>query len=99
MEMKEIKKKLLAGKIRITSHATKRLNKRGYAPSDIISCIWNGKRTKVQAHNNKITFVIEGQDRDGYPIVVVVGKDDKKADNLAIVTVFPPIDDKFERTI
>lgn len=99
MNMREIRKKLLAKKIRITVHAMKRLVKRGYSTTDIISCIWSGEKTKVQMFNGQITVVVEGLDTDGYPIVIIIGRDNKSKENLAIITVFPPIDTKFKRVI
>lgn len=99
MNMREIKKSLLAGRIRVTDHAMKRINKRGYTRSDIISCIWNGEKTKNQFFEGQLTVVVEGVDVDGYPIVIIVGKDHLNKNNLAIVTVLPPIDTKFKRTI
>lgn len=99
MEMKQIKKALLQGRIRITAHTKKRLLKRGYTLSDIISCIWSGERTKVQVSKGKIVVVVEGRDMDNLPIVLIVGKDDLNPQNYAIVSLFPPIDEKFKRVI
>ena len=99
MDMKQIKKALLQGKIRITPYTNRRMLKRGYTQSDIISCIWTGERTKVQVKRGSIVVVVEGHDMDKLPMVLVVGKDKFNPLNYAIVSVFPPIDKKFKRVI
>lgn len=99
MEMKKIKKSLLQESIRITLHAKKRMQKRGYTQSDLISCIWGGEITERQFFNHKACVIVEGMDMDGLPIVVVVGKDNLNPNRLAIITVYPPIDEKFKRVI
>jgi len=99
MEMKQIKKALLQEKIRITLHAKNSLEKRGYTSSDIISCIWGGELTKTQFFQQKVRVIVEGKDMDDLPIVLVIGKDDSNPTQLAIVSVYPPINKKFKRVI
>lgn len=99
MDMRTIKKALLQGRIRVTHHAKKRMEKRGYTVTDLMNCIWNGELTKRQVFDNRYCVVVEGSDLDGYPIVLIVGRDDKNPKRLAIVSVFPPLHKKFQRVI
>jgi len=99
MEIKQIKKALLKEEIRISSHAKERMTKRGYTYSDLISCIWGGELTKKQFFRNRISMIVEGNDMDGFPIVLVVGKDETKLTGLVIISVFPPIKGKYKNVI
>lgn len=99
LEVKKVKKALFQGRIRITEHARKRMDKRGYTQSDIISCICSGEQSKLQFFSGKVRIVIEGRDTDKLPMVVIVGKDDKYVGQLAIVSVFPPLEEKFKYVI
>ena len=97
--MKQIKKSLLSSKIRVTYHAKERMEKRGYTSSDIMNCIWTGNITKLQVMKGKICAVVEGNDLDNFPMVLIVGKDDVNQKRLAIISVFPPIKPTFSRVI
>lgn len=99
MDMKTIKKALMQGRIRKTSHTKQRMYKRGYTNSDLIACIMSGEKTKIQVFQRKIRVTVEGIDTDQKPIVLVIGKDDLNPNGLAIVSVMPPIKDKFRRVI
>lgn len=97
--MKQIKKALLQEKIRITEQAKKRMKKRGYTNSDIISCIWGGELTKIQLFMNRVCVFLEGKDMDGLPIILVVGEDNLDPNQLEIVSVIPPINKNFKCVI
>lgn len=99
MEMKTIKKALMQGQVRLTSHLLKRIDKRGYMKSDIIACIMSGERTRLQPYKNKVCAVVEGVDRDGLPMVVVIGHDFTGKALFTVVTAMPPIEEKFHRVI
>ncbi|MDX1807183.1 MAG: DUF4258 domain-containing protein [Paenisporosarcina sp.] len=99
MEMKKIKKALMQGRVRLTTHAVQSMNKRGYTKSDVISCIMSGEKTEVQAYQRKVRVVIEGFDIDNKPIAVVIGRDPLHTNGYALVTVMPPIAEKFKRVI
>lgn len=60
MEIKEIKKALLRGdSIRLTNHTLRRIAKRGYTKTDLISCILNGEITRLQTYRNRLSALIE----------------------------------------
>lgn len=90
---------MLQERIRISQHAKAAMDKRGYTNTDIIACIWSGEATEHQLFRGSYRTIVEGKDADKLPVVLVVGKDDKDAARLAIVTIFPPIKDKFKRVI
>ena len=99
MRTKDIKKALLKGKIRLSTHTIERMEKRGYTKSDLISCIMGGEVTEVQFHNNALRVLIEGVDTDNLPIVVAIGKDKEAKDVFVVITVMPPIHQRFSRVI
>lgn len=99
MELRKIKKSLLQGRIRITAHARSRMRKRGYTETDIMSCILSGDITNIQWFKKRVCAIVEGSDLDKFPMVVVVGRDEKNPKGYVIVSVFPPIHKKFKRVI
>lgn len=99
MRVKDIKKALFKGKIRLSAHTMERMEKRGYTKSDLISCIMGGEITEVQLHDNALKVLIEGVDTDNLPIVVSIGRDKKAKDAFSIITVMPPINPRFKRVI
>lgn len=97
--MKAIRKSLHCSEVRLTNHALKQMDKRGYTKKDLLCCIWMGERTELQFHRSQYKAVIEGVDSDGLPITCIVCIDGKDKRYLAIITVFPPIKNKFKRVI
>lgn len=96
LTIKKVKKALCQSKIKLTQYTLKRMEKRGYTKSDLIHAIWHGEITKVQRFKG-LRVVIESVDCYNAPIVLVVGLDHKGI--ITVVTVFPPIQDKFRRVI
>lgn len=92
MTLKSIRKKLLAGRIRITIHARRRMIKRGYSPSDVMLVIMQGQIHEYQSSKGRLGVVLVGEDVDSNPLAVVIGPDDKHPNELAVVSVFPTID-------
>ena len=92
MTLKAIRKQLLLRRIRLSDHAKGRLLKRGYTTSDVMLVIMRGKIHEYQSQKGKLTAVLVGEDIDNNPLAVVIGRDDKYPDSLAVVTVFPTID-------
>lgn len=98
MELKLIKKALMQGRIRISAHTFTQMEKRGYTKSDIITCLMQGELTETQFFKGRFGYVVEGNDTDGVPVVVIVGHD-KKPRAFKIVTIMPPIAKRFNRVI
>ena len=98
MSMKEIKKALLTNRLRLSQHAKKRMNKRGYTKKDVISCVLSGMISEIQVSEKGLRTVIEGKDFDGLPMVTVVGKC-MYPKEFIVVTVMPPIKSKFQNVI
>jgi len=99
LSMKEIRKALQRNGVLISKHAIRKMVKRGYTKKDLLSCIWTGERTKLQFHKGNYKARIEGLDVDGLPIVCILAVDHKNKSYLNIVTVFPPIMNKFKRVV
>lgn len=97
-ELKLIKKALMQGCVRISSHTFLRIEKRGYTRSDMINCIMRGEITNTTMYQNRIAFEIEGFDMDELPMVLIIGRAKKPA-KYKIVTAMPPISDRFKRVI
>ncbi|WP_282155793.1 DUF4258 domain-containing protein [Cytobacillus gottheilii] len=99
MDMKEIKKACLTGKIDLSDHAVQRMDKRGYIENDVVQCIMTGQIKERQVYRGKPTVIIAGEDLDGLPIIVAVGTSSKK-NHYIVITVMPPIDkERFDRVI
>lgn len=98
MELKEIKKALMQKRVRISDHTFKRMTKRGYTRSDIITCLMQGELTGTQFFEGRFGYVVEGFDKDGSPMVTVVGHD-RRPNTLRIITVMPPIAKRFKKVI
>ena len=99
LTMGTIQNKLKEKKIKILNHAINGMKKRGYHSQDIVSAINNGDITKKQILYGQVRYVIESFDVDYNPIVLVVTEDREMPDYIAIITVFPPIQNKFIRCI
>lgn len=98
--MKNIKKALMTDRIRLSHHAKESMEKRGYTKKDLISCIMSGSIAEVQVHNGKPCVLVEGKDSDLLPIVLVIGNDGNNYRSLfVVITVMPPIDQKFKSVI
>lgn len=98
MSMKEFKKALIRGKIRLSSHTFDRMEKRGYTKGDIVSCIMSGELTAERVIKGRIAFEVQGYDKDKLPVVVHIGYDQMPG-VFKIISVLPPIDKKFKRVI
>lgn len=94
MDIRAIKKALMQGKIRLTSHVLLRMEKRGYTKRYLIACIMSGEKTDTQIYKNRVCVIIEGVDTDGLPMVLVIGNDFSKKTKYALVTAMPPINKK-----
>ena len=84
--------------IRLSIHAKERMYKRGYTKKDIISCILSGSILERQVYQGKLSVLIEGKDADGLPMALVIGHD-QNPKHYVVVTVMPPIHDKFRSVI
>ncbi|MFJ7890521.1 DUF4258 domain-containing protein [Lysinibacillus xylanilyticus] len=100
---KDIRKAFLNNSLILSAHAQEKMLFRGYNKRDLISLIWTGERTELQYQRNSFKAVIEGFDSSNNPICMVVGSSSLdnfiKQKNLKIITVFPPIKEKFLRRI
>lgn len=97
LQMKKIKKVVAHDQLRVSTHSQYQMQKRGYNKHDITNCLWKGEITEMQYHRFQHKAVIEGLDVDGNPIVCVIGLTKQKV--YILVTVFPPIKEKFKRVI
>lgn len=98
MELKTIKKALMQSRVVLGFHTNQRMEKRGYTRSDIINCIMQGELTGTQYFENRYGYVIEGQDKDGSPMVTVIGHEGKPG-IFKIITIMPPIAKRFKTVI
>lgn len=97
--MGTFREKLLARKILVLPYALESMDKRGYTKEDIIHGIMVGKITEKQMMYGQIRYVIESVDTDNHPIVLVITRDRNEPDYFSVVTIFPPIKQKFKRCI
>jgi hypothetical protein len=111
--MTDFKIALCKGRINLSDHAIMdSAKKRGYSSRDIEIAIWTGVLTEFQHHRFRVKSLIEGFDEDKNPICVVLGLQYQKGMNISItrelfqsntsykvVTLFPPIKEKFLRKI
>lgn len=111
--MTDFKMALCKGRIDLSEHAIlDSAKKRGYSTRDIEIAIWTGVQTEFQQHRFRVKSLIEGFDEDKNPICVVLGLQYDKGTDLTIsrelfqrdmpyrvVTLFPPIKEKFLRKI
>lgn len=100
---KDIRKAFLNNYLILSAHAQEKMSLRGYSKRDLISLIWTGERTELQFQRNSFKAIIEGFDSSNNPICMVVGCSSiekfQKDKQLKIITVFPPIKEKFLRRI
>ncbi|MDC3424276.1 DUF4258 domain-containing protein [Aquibacillus sp. 3ASR75-11] len=98
IKLKDLKKVLMVnvGYIRLGSHTKRRMNKRGYTKGDMVSGVMTGEIVEVQYGFNYelrkscFTYVVEGKDTSGNPIVIVVSEEGRY--KFLVVTVMPPTD-------
>ena len=111
--MTDFKIALCKGRIDLSEHAIlDSARKRGYSARDIEIAIWTGVQTEFQHHRFRVKSLIEGFDEDKNPICIVLGLQYEKGKEITIsrelfqrdlpyrvVTLFPPIKEKFLRKI
>lgn len=111
--MTDFKMALCKGRIDLSEHAIlESAKKRGYSARDIEIAIWTGVQTEFQHHRFRVKSLIEGFDEDKNPICIVLGLQYDKGENITIsrelflrdlsyrvVTLFPPIKEKFLRKV
>lgn len=94
-----IREKLFLQKVKVLPHAIESMFKRGYTREDLIHAIMYGEITTEQFIYGQNRYVVESVDVDFNPIVLIVTQDREQPDFYAVITVFPPIKEKFKHRI
>ncbi|MBR1886436.1 MAG: DUF4258 domain-containing protein [Schwartzia sp.] len=91
--MDEIQARCVAGKIKWSLHASKRMLSRGINRSDVVQCLLHGEIIEeYPEYWLGPAVLVLGRDDGGNAMHVVVGVDDY----LHIVTAYQPNSEKFE---
>lgn len=97
--MKKLQEKLHLRKVKVLSHSLIRMDERGYTSDDLRNAIFYGEITEKQFMYGQKRYVVESFDTDFNPIVLIVTIDRDDPDFYAVVSVMPPIKEKFKRRI
>lgn len=92
--LKNIKKTILEGHVRLSAHTLEKIEERGYLKRDILSCIWSAREIEQQHISGHERLKIVGYDSSDQEMVVVVARDQRQINGLCIITAFPPTDKK-----
>lgn len=96
--LKNIKKALLEGKVRLSPHTLEKILERGYSKRDILSCIWSTNEIENQNISGQLRLKISGFDSNEQMMVVIIARDQRKIDGLCVITAFPPTSKKANKS-
>ncbi|RKJ74879.1 DUF4258 domain-containing protein [Butyricicoccus sp. 1XD8-22] len=97
--IEKLREKLFLRKVKVLSHSLKRMQERGYTNEDVRHAILYGEITHKQRMQGQNRYVVESFDTDFNPIVLIVTIDRDEPEYYSVVSVMPPIKEKFKRRI
>lgn len=95
--LKNIKKALSEGKVRLTPHTLQKITERGYGKRDILSCIWSAQEVEQQNISEQQRLRILGFDSNEQKMFIVIARDQRQLDGLCVITAYPPTDKKHQK--